>query len=72
MLRSEDNSFFAFPFGASTDVPIPGDYDGDGKIDAGVFRPSTSTWYVNKSTGGTLIQAFGTTGDIAVPNAYVH
>jgi len=71
ILRSEDNSFFSFPFGSSTDVPSPGNYDGDGKFDAAVFRPSNNTWFVNRSTAGVLIQPFGTTGDIAVPNAFV-
>ncbi len=71
ILRSEDFSFFAFPFGSSTDVPSPGDYDGDGKFDAAVFRPSNSTWFANRSTAGVLIQQFGITGDIPLPNAYV-
>jgi hypothetical protein len=71
VLRSEDLSFFAAPFGASGDTPTPGDYDGDGKNDLAVFRPSNTTWFVSKSTGGTLIQAFGTAGDIPVPSAFV-
>ncbi len=71
ILRSEDFSFFAFPFGANGDLPVPGDYDGDGKFDAGVFRPAGSTWFVQRSTAGTLIQSFGTTGDLPVPNVFV-
>ena len=71
VLRSEDFSFYAFPFGAAGDVPVPGDYDGDGKFDAGVFRQPDAQWFVNKSTGGTLIQQFGITGDLPLPNAYV-
>ncbi len=71
ILRSEDFSFFAFPFGLSTDTPVVGDYDGDGRNDAGVYRSSSNTWFVQRSTAGTLIQTFGTTGDLPVPNAFV-
>jgi len=71
VLRSENLSFYGFPFGNSTDVPAPGDYDGDGKADAAIFRPSTSTWFSSNSNGSTLIQQFGATGDMPVPNAYV-
>jgi len=71
VLRSEDFSFYSFPFGTNGDIPVPGDYDGDGRNDAAVFRPSTSTWFAQRSTAGTLIQQFGITGDIPLPSAYV-
>lgn len=71
VLRSEDSSFFSFPFGAAGDIASPGDYDGDGKFDAGVFRPASATWFVNRSTAGTLIQQFGTTGDVPLPSTFV-
>ncbi|MBK8150132.1 MAG: hypothetical protein IPK58_18535 [Acidobacteria bacterium] len=47
------------------------DYDGDGKYDGGVFRSTNSTWYVQRSTAGTLIQGFGANGDVAVPSSSV-
>lgn len=70
VLRSDDSSFYSFPFGNAGDVPASADYDGDGLTDAAVFRPSTSTWYVRKSTGGTAITHFGALGDKPVAADY--
>lgn len=71
IMRSEDRSFYSFPFGAAGDVPASGDYDGDGKFDPAVFRPSISTWFAQRSTAGTMIQQFGTTGDVPLSSAFV-
>ena len=70
-LRSEDFSYYSFPFGISTDIPAPGDYDGDGKYDATVFRQSEGKWYSHRTTAGILIQQFGTNGDRPVASAFV-
>jgi hypothetical protein len=67
--RSSNGNTDIVPFGSSGDVPVPGDYDGDGKDDVAVYR--AGTWYVNRSTGGLIIQNFGLGSDIAIPNRYL-
>lgn len=39
------------------------DYDGDGRADTGVFRPSSGVWYLNRSGGGFSAFQFGSSGD---------
>ncbi len=44
------------------------DYDGDGRADVSVFRPSTSTWYIlNSGNASVSVRAFGISGDLPIP-----
>lgn len=43
------------------------DFDGDGKSDISVFRPSTNTWYLLQSLAGFSGVQFGSAGDIITP-----
>jgi hypothetical protein len=65
-------STFSIYFGATTDIPVPGDYNGDGKTDAAIFRPSTGLWY-GPGTGLAQIviqMNLGQPGDIPIPGDY--
>jgi hypothetical protein len=54
-------------FGAGAlDIPFQGDLDGDGKTDLILYRPSTSTWFVQQSSAGFAEYQFGGPGDIPV------
>ena len=46
------------------------DFDGDGRDDISVFRPSTGVWYVIGSTSGMSAIQVGISGDIPVPADY--
>jgi hypothetical protein len=52
-------------FGQPGDIPVPADYDGDGRADIAVYNTETHVWSLNTAMEGVF--RFGEEGDIPVP-----
>ena len=48
-------------------LAAPFDFDGDGKSDISVFRPTDRVWYLNRSTAGFSAAQFGLSTDKITP-----
>ena len=63
--------FRSIAWGTFGDKAVRGDFDGDGKLDAAVFRPSNTTWYILQSSNNQFVQQqLGVASDIPVPADY--
>ena len=46
------------------------DFDGDGKADVSIFRPTGGEWWMQRSSGGIFALQFGSSTDRIVPGDY--
>ncbi|HEX8251134.1 MAG TPA: beta-propeller fold lactonase family protein, partial [Pyrinomonadaceae bacterium] len=58
-------------WGTSGDRPLNGDFDGDGRADLAVFRPSDGIWYLRHSSNAQMrYEQWGLSSDRFVPADY--
>lgn len=59
---------FIINYNPQTARHVPFDFDGDGRADIAVFRPSNGTWYVTDSSNNAFKAThFGQQGDVIAP-----
>jgi hypothetical protein len=62
---------FTVTAGTATSVESPFDFDGDGKTDLSIFRPSTGQWWWQRSSDSNVRAVqFGNATDVVVPGDY--
>ena len=69
-IQGSSAGYWTRQWGVPGDNPVPGDYDGDGKADFAVFRPSNNTWYIAPTSSASYSLGFGVPTDLPVPNDY--
>ena len=69
--REVSAGFTGVAFGDGNDIPQPADFDGDGKAELAVWRPSNGTWYIfNLATNQFTASQFGAATDKPVVGDY--
>lgn len=71
ILNSSDGSYVGVQFGRGEDRIVPADFDGDGKTNIAVWRPSNGTWYTSTNPAINYgAKQWGITGDVPLPGDF--
>jgi hypothetical protein len=65
--RLPNGTSAATAYGTKGDIPLPGDWNGDGNAEACVLRPNTYQWFC---ANPAFVISYGSDGDIPVPADY--
>jgi uncharacterized delta-60 repeat protein len=65
-----DSALVRYQGGSNANIRTRFDFDGDGRADVSVFRPSEGNWYLNRSTQGFSATQFGLSTDKITPADY--
>lgn len=65
-----DQDFALVAYNYATRPTARADFDGDGRTDISVYRPTGGIWHMQKSIDGYVGQQFGISSDVPVPGDY--
>jgi hypothetical protein len=65
-LRDHNGQLFYVQWGASGDVPVTGDWNGDGRSEVGVYRASEGRFHLRDHNGTLFYVNWGAAGDVPV------